>query len=422
MNFYKLNLQLFAEVVTNYTGDNTQSAGMSPEMKTYYEMKLLDNAEPLLIHDQFGEKKPIPEGKGKTIEFRRIASLPKALNRLMEGVTPEKSNMSVTSIQVTIDQYGDWIQSSDLLELTTIDPILDERTKVLGSQAGRTLDTVTREVINGGTNVIFADHKKSDGSVTRVNATENLQKGCNLTFDTIFRAAAQLKAQNAPKFGNKYVAIIHPYAAYDIMSSDKWIDVNKYSHTEQIYEGEIGSIAGVRFVETSEAKVFLPGEIAKGARRMTVKTAVSASTTSVVVNGEYTNDLGASNSNPIPVYVNGAANTVVGIAKGSGSTTLTLGTAVTSLAANAVICGVGGSKTGEAVFSTLVLGQGAYAVTELSGGGLQHIVKQLGYGDDPINQRSSSGWKATKAALILNDQYMVRIESVNDYSQLIDEN
>ena len=66
---------------------------------------------------------------------------------------------------------------------------------------------------------------------------------------------------------------------------------------------------------------------------------------------------------------------------------------------------------GLAVFSTLVLGAHAYAVTDVTGGGLQHIVKQLGYGDDPLNQRASVGWKATRVAEILSDEYMVRIES-----------
>ena len=70
MNF---NIQLFADAQTNTTGT------MSVEMKTFYEKRLIDNAEPNLVHDQFGDKYPIPEGSGKTIEFRRYSPLPKAL-------------------------------------------------------------------------------------------------------------------------------------------------------------------------------------------------------------------------------------------------------------------------------------------------------------------------------------------------------
>ena len=70
-----------------------------------------------------------------------------------------------------------------------------------------------------------------------------------------------------------------------------------------------------------------------------------------------------------------------------------------------------GCPTGLAVFSTLILGAHAYGSTEIEGGGLEHIVKQLGYGDDPLNQRASVGWKAHKTAERLVEQYMVRIES-----------
>ena len=65
------------------------------------------------------------------------------------------------------------------------------------------------------------------------------------------------------------------------------------------------------------------------------------------------------------------------------------------------------------VFTSLLLGANAYGVTELENGGLQHIVKQLGYGEDPLNQRSSCGWKATSVAVRLSEQYMVRIESLS---------
>lgn len=417
MKLLKIILNLFDG---STSPDTTTSPGMSAEMKTYYDKQLLTNAEPLLIHDQFADKKPIPQGSGKTIEFRRFASLPKALTALTEAKTPKGQNMSVSAITATVKQYGGWIQSSDLLQMTTIDPVLDERTKILGSQAGRTLDTITREIANGGTNVQYA-HKVSGSTKTAVYSRANLTKDCHLTRDEIFRAAAALKAKNAPTIDGKYIAIIHPYTAYDIMSSDDWIDVNKYSNATKIFNGEIGSLGGVRFVETTEAKVFLPGAIFGGGESSAVVAAEAASsTTTIKVSGVFTKA-----SSTVSVYVNGIQNTITAVSANSseGTTTLTLGTALAAaVPAGSVVCGTGASKSAGAVFSTLVLGAHAYATTELSGGGLQHIVKQLGYGDDPLNQRSSSGWKATKTAAILNQFYMVRIESINDYSAVISEN
>jgi len=75
-------------------------------------------------------------------------------------------------------------------------------------------------------------------------------------------AAAILKAANAPKINGDYVAIIHPYVAYDLMmaAGDAWMDVHKYASPENIYNGEIGKLGGVRFVETTEAKIVSNGE------------------------------------------------------------------------------------------------------------------------------------------------------------------
>jgi hypothetical protein len=72
---------------------------------------------------------------------------------------------------------------------------------------------------------------------------------------------------------------------------------------------------------------------------------------------------------------------------------------------------------GRDVYATLVMGDNAYGTTELSGGGLQHIVKQLGSAGtaDPLNQRATVGWKATKAATRLVEAFMVRIETASTF-------
>ena len=320
MNF---NIQLFADNLQNTT------ATMSKEMKTFYEKRLIDQAEPRLVHDQFADYYPVPQNGGKTIEFRKYDSLPKASTPLTEGVTPNGQALNVTSITSDLHQYGGWTPLTDVLQMTAIDNNVVQATRVLASQAGRTMDSITRDVLAGGTNVIYAPKLGADGTETAVTSRKALDKSCTLTPKLFFQAAAQLGAMNADPIGDSYVAIIHPYAAYDIKKDPNWVEAHKYASPEEIFEGEIGKINNVRFVETSEAKIWT-------------------------------------------------------------------GT---------------GCPSGLAVFGTLVLGAHAYATTELEGGGLQHIVKQLGYGDDPLNQRASVGWKAVKTAERLSEQYMVRIES-----------
>ena len=145
------------------------------------------------------------------------------------------------------------------------------------------------------------------------------------------QVVAKLRAANAPTIGGKYVAIVHPYVAYDLMRDPEWINAHQYTNSTNLYEGEIGEIAGVRFVQTSEAKI-------------------------------YKDDT---------------------------------------------------CPDGLAVFGTLFLADGAYGVTEITGGGLQTIVKQKGSAGtaDPLDQRSTVGWKAIKTAEILIPDYIVLVES-----------
>ena len=323
------DLQVFAQENTQTTG------GLSAEMKTYYGMELLDNAKPQLVHNQFAATKPLPTGGGKTVEWRKFGSFDQALTPLTEGVTPDGSGISVSYITKELAQYGDYTTVSDMLDLTAIDDVVLEITDRHGANMGLTLDTVTREVLAGGTNVIYAPKLGADGTETAVTSRKALDKSCTLTPKLFFQAAAQLGAMNADPIGDSYIAIIHPYAAYDLKTCKEFVEAHKYADPETMYRGEIGKLGNIRFVETSEAKIWKD-----------------------------------------------------------------------------TTC-----PSGLAVFGTLVLGAHAYGVTELEGGGLEHIVKQLGYGDDPLNQRASVGWKGMRAAERLVEQYMVRIESVSSYSE-----
>ena len=157
MNF---NIQLFADAQTNTTGT------MSVEMKTFYEKRLIDQAEPRLVHDQFADYYPVPQNGGKTIEFRKYDSLPKATTPLTEGVTPNGQALNVTTITSDLHQYGGWTPLTDVLQMTAIDNNVVQATRVLASQAGRTMDSITRDVLAGGTNVIYAPKLGADGAET----------------------------------------------------------------------------------------------------------------------------------------------------------------------------------------------------------------------------------------------------------------
>lgn len=244
----KLDFHLFdGNLNTNVTTQTGVGQDLSPEMKVFYDRKLIQEAEPQLIHDQFGQKRPIPKGAGKTIEFRKFSSLPKALVALTEGITPDGSKYSVTKIEATIAQYGAYIAVSDMLLLTAYDNNMKEIVRILGSQAGRTSDTITREVLVAGTNVMFANGKA---------ARENIGTGDILSVAELKKGVRLLKATNTPKINGCYVALVHPDAVYDLWNDEEWIEASKYAGSEQIFNGEIGKMYGVRFVESTEAKIW----------------------------------------------------------------------------------------------------------------------------------------------------------------------
>ena len=399
------------ESLNNKEGlQTTASSALSAEMKTFYDMTLIDEAQANLVHDQFGQKRPIPANGGKVIEFRKFAPLAKATTPLTEGVTPDGKQLSVSTVSATVNQYGDYITQSDMLELTAIDNTILESAKLLGRQAGATLDTVVRNVMQSGTNVIYAEKLGEDGS-TEIKKRENLDSDCKITVELIQRAVAKLRAQNAPTINGKYVGIIHPYIAYDLMRDSEWIDAHKYAQPDNLYEGEIGEIAGVRFVQTTEAKIYAGEDLAEDSRTLAVNNSAgySGSIGSIKFDGGTVAD-GALTGRYI--LINGVRARVTG---NTADTISIENKDFGSIADNTVIYPGEGGADGLAVFGTLILGDGAYGVTEVSGGGLEIIVKQRGSSGaaDPLDQRSSVGWKAIKTAEMLIENYLVRIESVS---------
>ncbi len=395
--------------------DNTQTTllqDLSAEMKTYYSKYLITLAEPSLVHDQHAQKHQIPQNGGKTIEFRKYDSLPKALTPLVEGVTPHGNKLSLSTITATINQFGDYIELSDTLLLTAIDNNLLQATELLASQAGRTLDTVTREVLAGGTNVQYGEGtKKTRSALVGGETTGNDY----LTVKAIRMAVRSLKVMNTPKINGDYAGIVHPSCSFDIMDDPAWQAPHTYVDTENIYANEIGRIAGVRFSETTEAKIFHADGLTAAARDLTVSEYASE----VITTAEAITADEAAALKGRDILVGGEVMKVASATAGAaGSATITVSdTPATSPSANDVIYpGEAGAK-GRDVYATLIMGANAYGTTDVSGGGLQHIVKQLGSAGtaDPLNQRATVGWKAYKVAERLIEQYLVRIETCSTF-------
>jgi N4-gp56 family major capsid protein len=312
----------------------TDTTVIDPGVANYYDRLLLRKAFPRLIHSLYAQTRDIPAGESSVIKFRRYSLLTAATTPLTEGVTPSGSQLSKTDISATVQQYGDYITLTDKLLFTTTDPVLNETASVLGQQSGNTLDQLTRDVIIAGTTVQYAS--------TATQRTE-VAASMKLTLAEIQEAVRTLKNNLADKITEMidpsdgvstspvnaaYIAFCHPNTSYDLKNATGFIPVEKYGQRVAL-PGEIGSLDEVRFIESTNAKVF---------------TAAGASSADV--------------------------------------------------------------------YATLVIGADFYAQSRIAGQAMQNIIKPLGSAGsaDPLDQRQTSGWKATFVATRLNEAFGVRIE------------
>ncbi len=394
----------------NLNVQQTTQNSMSAQMRAYYDANILRHATPNMVHTQFGQKRVIPKNGGNQISFRRLAPLGAALTPLTEGVTPDGNSLTWSKVTATLCQYGDYVTLSDMLCLTAIDDNLNEAGAMLGNQAGETIDAVVREAINGGTNVQYAENKSARYLLVGGEDSGNDY----LSVDAVKNAVRTLKHNKAKKIKGSYVAIIHPDTAYDLMNDSKWENVKTYADPKDMYNGEIGRIHGVRFVESADAKIFSAKDLSKASRTLTyVSNSGKVITISETLTADDIKDIASRK-----IILNEKLYTVSSATANTITVAETISDAPSGTDDFKIYPGEAGAK-GRDVYSTLILGQDAYGVTELSGGGIENIIKQLGSGGtaDPLNQRATTGWKATLAATVLVDEYMVRVETASSFSE-----
>lgn len=255
-----LKLQLFAwsdgqagAPTTNPINVTTQGS-MSPTMKTFYDTSLLENAREAMVFTQFGDKQPM---KGNKIEWRKFNTFAKAMTPLQEGVIPTGQTFGMTKTEAEITQHGDYVAISDRLEMESFDDVIYGATEEMGAAEGETYDTLTRNILVAGNCVMYCP----DGE-TEVTSRSGIKNTCLLTPDIVSRANTWLKKNKAPKINGKYVAIIHPSVAYDLRKSKDWTEAHQYADVTPIFNGEIGELHGVRFVEATSAKIWKEGDTA----------------------------------------------------------------------------------------------------------------------------------------------------------------
>lgn len=237
-------------------------ADIPAEVNNFYDRVLLTRAIPANVHGFFGQRRTIPANVGSAvIKFRRYTNFT-AAGSLTDGVTPTGKSAAVTDITATALQYGDWTRVSDTVTLQSPDPVLTELTKMFGDQQGLTNDQLTRDILVAGTVVQYAST-----AVSRVTVAA----GMKLVLAEVKEAVGTLKVANAKKITDIsgvspgvgttpinacYVGIVHPLVSQNLKAESGWINVQQYAANTTLLPFEIGTLDEVRFVESTNAKVF----------------------------------------------------------------------------------------------------------------------------------------------------------------------
>lgn len=235
---------------TPFEGNNT----LAPELKTFYDTELLENARIEMFYAQFGKKQTLPAKHGNTVEWRKWNTFEKA-TQLQEGVIPSGQKFGASTKTGSIAQYGTYAAVTDILEMRAYDDVILGATEEMGASAAETQETLIRDALLVNNNIMYCDN----GTGAAPTAPNGMEDNCLLTPKMVAKAATQLKKDRVPTINGKYYAVIHPSVAHDLRQSEEWIEAHKYAATGEIFNGEIGELHGVRFIENVFAPV-LKGE------------------------------------------------------------------------------------------------------------------------------------------------------------------
>ena len=383
--------------------NTTAKNGMSPLMEAVLNRYVLDANKTKRKYTKFGQRVDIPKGKAKTVAFDKLSPLPKATTPLTEGVTPKGAAVNITRVKGEPEQFGNYVSYTDQLDFFANDPSPEvlKYTDLLTENQLETFEHLDAMELASGLNVFYAGEAKSRAELTDV-----------LTVKDIRRAVTSLKRNKVqPADGTDFIAFIHPDVVYNIWNDPEWRQPHTYADTKQLYDGEIGRLFGVRFIEDPDAYVFRGEDFAGVFGELTV-TKVDGS---VIYIAE---DLSAQLASKIAekrVWIDNRSYTITSATAGeNGAAYLTMSEDLTDkmIAPDMKIYPGEGGVNGTPVYSTVIIGKNAFGTA--GDNSVEMINKSLGSAgtSDPLNQRGTVGWKSYRFFKILEQTKMLRIESV----------
>lgn len=207
--------------------------------------KTLEFAKPKLVYPQFGAPDLVMRRKGQTASWIKLTklSIPSAV--LSDSPTFSPETVTDATVTATLEFWGNGVQLVEALDETSFLTLPDEYKKLLGQNAGETINQKVRDVLVAGTSVNYANQKAARNLLTSADTID---------LDDILDTVQSLETSDAPLIGDEYVAIISPYVKTRLMKDTAFREATRYlAKDNSIFTGEIANIDGVRFVRTSTA-------------------------------------------------------------------------------------------------------------------------------------------------------------------------
>jgi len=208
-----------------------------------------------LLFDAVADVQPVAQSMpGSSVKFTIFNDLTAVTSALTEDTDVTPVAMSDSQVEVTLAEYGNAVNTTAKLRGTSFLDVDAAAANIVGYNAGISIDSVIRDVLSAGTNVIFGGGGASDpASRTTVQVEDVIEA------NDVRKIVSALRSANAVSFNGMYMGYIHPDVSFDLRRETgvaSWRDPHVYSDPAGIYNGEVGAFEGVRFIETPRAKIF----------------------------------------------------------------------------------------------------------------------------------------------------------------------
>ena len=227
------------------------TSSLNTDIQGYFTKELLKQATPELRLNEFAFKAKLPKKVGaKSVSFFRHDKPSSAnVQALAEGVKPATTrNYTLTKIDVPLAQYGELAETTDVRSNTELIDVLSSLIKLMGQEAAIKADDVSRNEI-----VVNAPKVYAQASTTYAQLVADNSPATNCwSYDDNLDIATMLKIKRALRIDGSFIAVAPPQVVREILTNSDFLDVTKYTNENtRIFNGEVGKLGGIRYVEAT---------------------------------------------------------------------------------------------------------------------------------------------------------------------------